>query len=166
MSRGYLRALDLMEPMTAWSQEHEEPPPTIATIRDDMRRSRILAAEAAQDESLNVVYSMAAVEREAWHRATDEALAPDSRTKREYLELAGRMVEARDRHEHRGIEAALAERGMELAEKYAEIMLTVVVDVLSSAPIDRSTQMWIRNKIADELQAKVIDARPAARLES
>lgn len=165
MVRGYLRAMDLMPPMRVWAAEHNEPEPTLSTIKDDMRRVKILAVESATEAALNVVDSMAAVERTAWDRAQIRRGEEDNRTKREYLELAGRMVEARDRHEHQGIEAALAERGLVLAERYAEIMLTVIIEVVGRAPIDRQTQQWIRDQVAAGLQARVIDARPA-RLEA
>lgn len=166
MVRGYLRAMDLIPPMRVWAVDHNEPPPTLSTIKDDMRRVKILAVENAVEESLNVVDSMAAVERTAWDRAQIRRGEEDNRTKREYLELAGRMVEARDRHEHQGIEAALAERGMVLAERYAEMMLTALISVISRAPIDRAAQQWIRDQVAAELQKNVIDARPAARIEA
>jgi hypothetical protein len=166
MARGYRQAGEMLPDLNEWAQRKGEPPLTISTIHSDMRRARILAVESATEESLNVVYSMAEVEREAWHRTMDDNLPPDSRVKREYLELAGRMVEARGRHERQGIEAALAERGMVLAEQMGEALLNVVIEVISSAPIDRQTQMLIRDRIADGIQAKVIDARPVARLDS
>lgn len=160
MVRGYLRAMDLMPPMRVWAAEHNEPPPTLSTIKDDMRRVKILAVENAIEESLNVVDSMAAVERTAWDRAQIRRGEVDNRTKREYLELAGRMVEARDRHEHQGVEAALTERSIQIAEKMAAMFLAAIVQGISELPFAREQQNLIREKMADVLEAQVVKVTP------
>lgn len=161
LAEGYTRANQLLPEVEAWAEAQSEPPPSIQLVREDMRRHRILASEEVGASVLDLREALRYTRQQAWRAYHDPTLALTARNKAEFLGTALRSAEAEARYQQMGIAEALEQRGMVLAEKYAEIMLTVVVDVVSSAPIDRSAQMWIRNKIADELQAKVIDAKPA-----
>ena len=161
LAQGYTRANQLLPEVQAWAEGQREPPPSLRLVREDMRRHRILACDEAGESVLDLREALRYTRQQAWQAYHDPTLPLTARNKAEFLGTALRSAEAEARYQQMGIAAALEQPGMLLAEKYAEIMLTVVVDVVSSAPIDRQAQMWIRDRIADQLQAKVIDAKPA-----
>lgn len=166
VAQGYTRANQILPAVQAWAEAQREPPPSLQLVREDMRRHRVLASEEAGESVRDLLEALRYTRQQAWLAYHDPTLPLAARNKAEFLGTALRSAEAEVRYQHLGIAATLEERGMEIAERMAELMVTAVVEAVESLPLDVRTQHQIREAVADVLEIKVLDAKPArARLE-
>lgn len=147
MGRGARRAERLLPVMRQWAEDHNEPPMSLHTVQEDMKRSRILAVEGAQASAQDVEESMWLIVEESWKRASDRTLPAGSEVKQKYLDLAEKAAADISKHRHQGIEAAVSERAVKAYEQMADAFVAVVYQVLDqldlpSAEIERGKALF------------------------